>query len=124
MSPARMSKIESAIRVALAFHKAYNQHDVAAMMALVAPACVFESPHPAPSGTTYTGKEAISQYWQDFFQSAPHAQLEIEEAFSMGHRCILRWRFTNGDGDGGVRGVDVFKEEDNLLVELLSYVKN
>ncbi len=34
MSPTRMAKIESAIRIVLQFNEAFNRHDVAAMMQL------------------------------------------------------------------------------------------
>jgi hypothetical protein len=47
--------------------------------------------------------------------------MEIEEIFGMGMHCIMRWKYTWGDGH--VRGVDVFKIEDNLICEKFSYVK-
>ena len=67
MSPIRMSKIEGAIRVVLAFNEAFNRHDVAGMMQLMSDDCVFENTAPAPDGTVYSGKEAVTQFWQDFF---------------------------------------------------------
>ena len=56
MSPTRMSRLESAMRVVLAFHEAFNRHDVAGMMALVSDDCVFENPEPTPAGAVYAGK--------------------------------------------------------------------
>ena len=44
----------------------------------------------------------------------------------MGDRCILRWKYTWGDGSeaaGHVRGVDVFRVTGGLIREKLSYVK-
>ena len=121
MSPARMSKIEGAMRVVLAFNAAFNRHDVAGMMALMSDDCVFENTAPAPDGTRYAGREAIAQFWHDFFRAAPHARIDIEEVFGMGERCIMRWRYTWSDGH--VRGVDVFRVAGGLVREKMSYVK-
>ncbi len=75
MSPIRMSRVEEAIRAVLAFNEAFNRHDVAGMMALMSEDCVFENTAPAPDGTLYSGKEAVTQFWQDFFREfapGPH----------------------------------------------------
>jgi steroid delta-isomerase-like uncharacterized protein len=127
MIPARMSRVEAATRTVLAFNDAFNRHDVAVMMALMSEDCVFENTHPAPDGTVYTGKESVTQFWQDFFRESPQAQIEIEEIFGLGgNRCVMRWRYTWVDmtGQAGhVRGVDMFKVEGGLIREKLSYVK-
>ena len=94
MSPTRMSKLESAIRVVLKFNEAFNCHDVAGMMQLVSDDCVFENTEPAPDGATYSGKEVVTQFWQDFFQESPDAQIEIEEIFGFGERCVMRWIYS------------------------------
>lgn len=127
MSPARMSRIEAATRTVLAFHDAFNRHDVAGMMALMSEDCIFENTYPAPDGTVYAGREAVTQFWQDFFRESPQAQIEIEEIFGLGgNHCVMRWRYhwVDAAGQAGhVRGVDVFKVEDGLIREKLSYVK-
>ena len=126
MSPARMSKIESAIRVVLAFNEAFNLHDVAGMMQLMSDDCVFENTSPAPDGTMFSGKERVTQFWQDFFRESPQAHIEVEEIFGFGMRCIMRWRYDWGDlagKKGHVRGVDIFQVKDGSICEKLSYVK-
>lgn len=126
MSPIRMEKIESAIRVVLDFNAAFNRHDVAGMMQLMSEDCVFENTQPAPDGTTYTGKEAVTRFWQEFFRESPQAHIEIEEIFGMGYRCVMRWRYewVEASGEKGhVRGVDIFQLKDGLISEKLSYVK-
>jgi len=126
MSPIRMEKIESAMRVVLDFHEAFNRHDVTAMMALMNADCVFENTSPAPDGTVYTGKAAVGQFWEEFFIQSPQAKLTIEEIFGMGMRCIVRWRYDWTDASGApghVRGVDVFQVRDGLITEKFSYVK-
>lgn len=126
MSPTRLSKIESAIRVVLQFNEALNQHDVARMMQLMSDDCVFENTTPAPDGTRYQGKAAVTEFWHDFFRQSPQAHIEIEEVFGLGERCIMRWRYTWGEraGERGhVRGVDVFRVRSGFILEKLSYVK-
>jgi len=127
MSPIRMSKIETALRVVLEFNEAFNRHDVEGMMQLMSDDCVFENTSPAPDGTAYSGKEAVTQFWQGFFRESPQAHIEIEEAFGLGNnRCVMRWRYSwvsSTGKKGHVRGVDIFKLKDGLICEKLSYVK-
>ena len=126
MSPARMSRIESSIRVVLAFHEAFNRHDVAGMMQLMSEDCVFEDTESAPDGTLYKGKEAVTQFWQDFFQKSPQAHIEIEKIFGAGMHCIMRWRYEWEDTigkKGHIRGVDIYKVQEGLISEKFSYVK-
>lgn len=126
MSPTRLAKIEAAIRVILEFNKALNRHDVSGMMGLMSDDCVFENTGPAPDGAVYSGKEAVTRFWQDFFRQSPQARLEIEEIFGFGNRCILRWKYHWVDAageEGHVRGVDVYRVENGLISEKLSYVK-
>jgi ketosteroid isomerase-like protein len=117
-----MSKIESAVRTVMQFNDAFNRHDVPAMMELMSDDCIFEDTNPAPDGSRYVGKNAVAQFWEEFFRQAPLAQIEIEDIFGMGNtHCIMRWKYTWGDGH--VRGVDVFKLQDGLICEKFSYVK-
>ena len=127
MSPIRMSKIETAMRVVLEFKEAFNRQDVAGMMKLMTDDCVFENTHPAPDGTRYSGKEAVTAFWQDFFRESPNAHIEIEEVFGLGNqRCVMRWRYEWMDAagkTGHVRGVDIFQVKEGRISEKLSYVK-
>lgn len=126
MSPIRMENLESSVRLALAFNEAFNQHDVDGMMKLMSADCVFENTFPAPDGTVYAGKEAVTRFWEEFFRQSPQAHIHIEEIFGLGLRCVMRWRYewTAEDGSQGhVRGVDIFKVHDGLISEKLSYVK-
>jgi predicted SnoaL-like aldol condensation-catalyzing enzyme len=126
MSPIRMSKIESGIRVVLEFNEAFNRHDVPGMMQLMSDDCIFENTGPTPDGAVYSGKEAVTHFWQDFFRESPHAHIQIEEIFGFGERCIMRWRYSwvELEGEKGhVRGVDIFRVRDGSIREKLSYVK-
>ena len=126
MSPIRMQRVESGVRVVIAFYEAFNRHDVAAMMLLVSDDCVFEDASPTPDGTLYSGKAAITQYWQAFFARSTHAHVKIEDTFGFGLRCILRWSYDGLEEAGTpshVRGVDLLRVQNGLIVEKLTYIK-
>ena len=126
MSPIRMSKIESAARTVQAFNQAFNRHDVPGMMALMSEEAVFENTSPAPDGSVYRGKAAITAFWEEFFRASPQAHIVIEDLYGLGRRCVMRWRYDWVDEEGElghVRGVDIFLVEDDLIREKLSYVK-
>ena len=126
MSPARMSRLETSIRVVIEFNEAFNRHDIKAMMQRMSDDCIFENTKPATDGTMIKGKDAVTQFWCKFFDESPHAHIEIEEIFSLGFRCVMRWKYTWIDASshsGHVRGVDIFKVTNGLISEKLSYVK-
>jgi len=126
MSPTRMSRIESATRIVLEFNEAFNRHDVPGMMQLMSDDCIFENTVPAPDGASYSGREAVTQFWQDFFRESPQAHIEIEQVFGFGMRCVMRWRYEWVDAagkKGHVRGVDIFQIRDGFICEKFSYVK-
>ncbi|MCE9644471.1 MAG: nuclear transport factor 2 family protein [Chloroflexi bacterium] len=126
MSPVPMSRLELATRIVLEFNEAFNRHDVPGMMRLMGDDCIFENTDPAPDGSVYSGREAVTQFWADFFRESPQAHIEIEEIFGLGLRCVMRWRYEWVDAAGAkghVRGVDIFQIKDGLISEKFSYVK-
>ncbi len=126
MSPIRMERLESGVRVVIAFNEAFNRHDIPAMMELMSEACVLESYAPAPDGARYEGKQAITRFWQELFTRAPDAHLKVEDIFGFGHRCIMLWRYDWTDSSGTkkhLRGVDISREQDGIIHEKLLYGK-
>lgn len=126
MTPIRMERLESGVRTIIEFNQAFNRHDVPAMMQLISEDCTFESTSPAPDGTVFKGKVAITRFYQDFFTQSPHAQIKIEETFGFGYRCIMRWRYDWQDTAGNpahVRGVDLYRVQNGLIQEMFSYLK-
>lgn len=124
MSPIRMEKMESGIRLVLEFQEAFNRQDVEGMMRLVSDSCVYESAEPAPEGRRLKGKEAMAQYWEEYFHASPGVRREIEDLFGLGLRCVVRWRATGLGGDAGrVRGADIFLVKEGAISEQYSYVK-
>lgn len=117
MSPVRMARIEEALRTVLDFHEAFNRHDGAGMAKYIGDDCVLDDSDTAPSGTVYRGKESIVRRWESYFAASPDVHRDIEDAFGMGFRCVLRWK------SGYLRGVDIFGFSGGLIHEIHSYVK-
>jgi ketosteroid isomerase-like protein len=108
------------------FNEAFNKHDVDAIMALMTDDCVFDNTSPPPDGDRYEGQAAVRGCWEALFEESPHAHFAAEEQFAAGDRCVVRWRYTWKDADGGeghVRGIDVFRVRDGKVAEKLCYVK-
>jgi len=103
------------------FNDAFNAHDVDAVMGLMTDDCVFESTAPAPDGDRVVGQAAVRRVWEDLFRSSPDAHFDAEEILVVDDRCVVRWRYTFGQGH--VRGVDVMRVRDGRVAEKLSYVK-
>ena len=107
------------------FNEAFNHHDVDAVMALMTDDVLFENTSPSPDGERFEGQPAVRGFWERFFASSPSAHFDAEDIFADGDRCTVRWRYTwkSADGEGHVRGVDVFRVRDGKVAEKLSYVK-
>ena len=126
MSPIRISRIESASRIVLAFNESFNRHDIDGMMKLVSDKCVMEHYEPAPDGALYSGKKAITAFWKEFFRKSPEAHTDIEEILGFSMRCMMRWKctWTNSEGKKHqLRGVSIFKVYNDIILEILSYAK-
>lgn len=112
--------------IVLAFNDALNARDVDDMMRLMSEDCVFENTAPPPDGARYEGQAAARAFWEQFFASARETHIEIEEIFSVGDRCVMRWVYHWTDAAGAaehIRGIDLYTLRDGLIAEKLSYVK-
>ncbi|MDZ7393876.1 MAG: nuclear transport factor 2 family protein [candidate division KSB1 bacterium] len=121
-----LARVEAAARAALKFCEAFNSHDLGALAQLVDDRCVLEHADSPLDGPTIQGKEAVLGFWEQVFQRAPHARMEVEEVFGGGSRSVLRWQGEWPDATGRpvrTRGVEIFKVSDGLICEHLSYVK-
>ncbi len=108
------------------FNAAFNRQDADGMMACMAADCACEDTFLGQDGRRYSGWEAVRQYWVVFFQASPSARLDLEEVFACGDRGVQRWIYSWQDESGAhgyVRGVDIFRFQDGLITEKLSYVK-
>ncbi len=108
------------------FNKAFNLHDVDAMMELMTEDCLFENTFPPPDGECVRGKNNVRKFWDTFFKKSPRATIEIEEIIICGDRIFQRWVYhwqEPSGKKGHVRGVDIFLIRDSLIHEKRSYVK-
>lgn len=107
------------------FNHAFNNHDVDAVMNLMTEDCIFENTNPAPDGLRVEGHVAMKAYWEKFFMNNPDATFHVEEMIVTGQRCVVRWiyRKTKEGKPWHLRGVDIFKVENERVAEKLSYVK-
>lgn len=104
------------------FNLAFAERNPALLRDLIAPDCVMESIQPAPDGTRYEGYEACFGFWEAI-ATDPVAWFDLEDTVAMGDHAVIRWRFNFGDG-GSVRGVNVMRVRDGLIVEALGYAKS
>ena len=106
------------------FNRAFVQHDASLLDDLVAEDCVMESVEPAPDGTRYVGRNACLEFWQKLATSRDGA-FTPEEIVAIDDRAIIRWRYRFGPAlSKSVRGVNVMRVRDGLIVEAFGYVKS
>lgn len=103
------------------FNDVFLSHDPAALAELVADGCVIENTVPAPDGSRHEGRAACIALWSQI-ATAPGTWFELEEVTVLGARGIIRWRYHWGEGQS-VRGVNLMRVEDGLIVEAQGYVK-
>lgn len=117
-----MSEQETA-EVIRRFNRAFTDHDPAALGALVSPQCVMEAIQPAPDGARYEGGEACLAFWSALAVDRG-TRFEPEEVTVAADRATVRWRYHFGDGEAdSVRGVNLMRVRDGLIVEALGYSK-
>lgn len=102
------------------FNAAWAAHDLDAAVALISADCVFESTAPAPDGERHVGIEEIRLAWAPIFADL-ESRFTVEDAFPADDRVVQRWTYSWGDGH--VRGVDLIRVRDGLVVEKFAYVK-
>lgn len=123
--------MKSDLEVVLAFNAALNAGDVDGMMARMTADCVFENTEPPPDGERFEGQVAVRAFWEFFFSGAADPHIEIEEIFGADNssdedsRVVMRWLYSWQDerGGGHIRGVDLYRMNNGLIAEKLSYVK-
>ena len=106
------------------FNQAFVQHDASLLDDLIAEDCVMESVEPAPDGTRYVGRNACLEFWQKLANSRDGA-FTAEDIVAIDEHAIIRWRYRFGSGlSQSVRGVNVMRVRDGLIIEALGYVKS
>lgn len=104
------------------FNNVFLQHDPSALPELIAPDCVMESIQ-GPNGVRYEGYDACLAFWQEL-ATDPNTHFDCEEIFVLGDRATIRWRYWWGEGESNsVRGVNLMRVKDGLIIEALGYSK-
>jgi SnoaL-like protein len=103
------------------FNAVFLRHDPSALPGMIAEDCVIEKINPAPSGDRCVGRDACVALWTEI-ATAPGTRFDLEETFAMGDRAIIRWRFWSNDTTS-IRGVNLMRVRDGLIVEAMGYVK-
>ena len=105
------------------FNAAFVRHDASLLDGLIAEDCVMESVEPAPDGTRVVGREACLTFWKNLANNRD-GSFSDEHILVFGDNAIIRWRYRFGPGlSKYVRGVNVMRLRDGLIVEALGYVK-
>jgi ketosteroid isomerase-like protein len=117
-----MTRLDTA-EVIRRYNDAFQRHDPAALVELVGDDCVLENTRPAPDGSRHVGRDECLAVWQRI-ATAPGTWFDIEDVIVSGDRAIIRWRYRWGEnGQSSVRGVNLMRVRDGLIVEALGYVK-
>jgi ketosteroid isomerase-like protein len=121
--PASSAAGQTTAAVIRRFNDAFQRHDPTLLSELIAADCIIENSTPAPNGSRHVGKTACLELWSRIATS-PGTNFDIEEVFVAGDRAIIRWRLRWGEGESNsLRGVNVMRVRDGLIVEALGYSK-
>ncbi|MBB4915333.1 nuclear transport factor 2 family protein [Streptosporangium saharense] len=105
------------------FNRAFVTHAPEILDNLVADDCVMEAVQPAPDGERVEGGEACLAFWRTLADDRA-TQFSPEDVTVAGDRATIRWRYRYGDGPAdSVRGVNLMRIRDGLIVEALGYSK-
>ena len=103
------------------FNEVFLRHDPTELKNLIAEQCVIEKIGPAPDGDRCVGREACIALWEGI-ATEPGTHFDLEEVFAAGDRAIIRWRYWPSEVQS-VRGVNLRRVRDSLIVEAMGYVK-
>ena len=115
-----IARSETTAAILQRFNDAFQNHDPSVLPDLVAEDCVIENTVPAPDGARHAGREACLKLWQGIAGDRSGC-FDLEEIFAAGERGTIRWRYRR-DG-GSIRGVNLMRVRDGLIVEAMGYVK-
>lgn len=123
MSPIAMNRMESGIRLGIAlFERLGAKTDGIAEM--LSDDCILENIRAGTECDVYRGKEKVEQYYEDLRKGKSNLAFKTEEIVGFGHRCVIRWKCVWIDEEGfekSMRGMDLLREKNDLLCEILSY---
>lgn len=105
------------------FNEVFQSHDPDALPAMVAEDCVIENTGPAPDGSRHVGRAACVELWSSIATN-PELRFDLEDTIVSGERAMIFWKLHWGASAGdSVRGVNLMRVRDGLIVEARGYVK-
>jgi hypothetical protein len=105
------------------FNQVFQTHDPADLSALVAEGCVIENTAPAPDGSRHVGRAACIELWSSIATN-PELRFDLEDTIICGERAMIFWKLHWGPSAAeAVRGVNLMRVRDGLIVEARGYVK-
>lgn len=105
------------------FGDAFANHDPSLLDGLLHEECVLENTGPAPDGSRHVGRGACLGFWAEIARNE-RLNFETEDMWLAGERAVGRWRLRWGPGERDhVRGVNIMRLRDGLIVEALGYIK-
>lgn len=105
------------------FNEAFVEHEPALLDGLIGADCVMEAVEPAPDGERYEGRAACHAFWTALAADTS-TQFTAEQIDLAGDQATIRWRFRFGPGPAdSVRGVNLMRVRDGVIVEALGYSK-
>ncbi|PID61272.1 MAG: DUF4440 domain-containing protein [Gammaproteobacteria bacterium] len=111
-----------------AFGQAWNDHDIEALMSMMADDCEFDAVAGDDLlGTRFVGREAVREGFEAAFKNFPDAQWLDGEHFVIGDRGVSETTFCGTNADGTrveARMVDVFTFKDGKIAVKNAYRKN
>jgi ketosteroid isomerase-like protein len=127
MNPERneSSSAETTRAVVDRFNEAFNRHDADKLASLLTSDTIFENTSPPPDGLRIEGREAVVQFWRDWFSRNSDSIFEAEDVIVCGDRAVVCWvyrKLRNGQ-PWHLRGVDVFTIRNGKVAAKLAYVK-
>ncbi|BFM15529.1 nuclear transport factor 2 family protein [Maricurvus nonylphenolicus] len=116
------------VQVLKDFAKAWNDHDINALMSFMTEDCIFDgSAGDEVCGTRFEGFEAVKAGYQKIWEVFPDAAWNEDKHFVNGDRGVSEWRFTGTMADGSkvnMHGNDLFVFRDDKIYIKDSYRKN
>jgi ketosteroid isomerase-like protein len=107
--------------------KAFNDHDLDAIMEFFADDCSFDMPRgPEPWGERFRGKEAVRQALATRFLGLPDVHYGDDRHWTAGNLGVSEWLLTGTSRDGRhvrVRGCDHWEFQDGKVIRKDSYWK-
>ena len=126
MSPIKMQRLESGIRLVVELFENINAHNLNGVMKLLADECILEPYSEGVLKGILVGQESVRKHFEALFAERENIHFSTEEILGFGHRCMVRWKCAWKDKHGmerSLRGVDIIREKNDRINEILSYCK-